>query len=216
MSHRRSLRFALRFVSVLALTAPAHVFADGGVIRLRENTGPFVVTVFTEPADLRVGPVDLSVLLQRRDSGEVILDATVDLFFVPPPGATISSVENFCGPDGTPLAFPSWRDSPGPTTFPPTRRRVQNQLFHEFRVNLSVPGDWQMRIQIRHGDSRAPLTTRLPVIAPRPAIVTLWPYLALPISFVSLFVVHQRLKRRTGRDSRLDWRPPFDDAPAPG
>jgi hypothetical protein len=45
----------------------------GGEVRLMEKAGPFVITVFSDPTPLRVGPVDLSVLVQDRDSGRPIL-----------------------------------------------------------------------------------------------------------------------------------------------
>src|SRR5262245_15441275 len=49
----------------------------GGEVRLTEKAGPFVITVFSDPTPLRVGPVDLSVMVQDGDSGRPILDAEV-------------------------------------------------------------------------------------------------------------------------------------------
>src|SRR5580704_11488590 len=44
--------------------------ADGGVIRLFEAKGPYIVTIFTASEPVQASPVDVSVMVQRRDSGE--------------------------------------------------------------------------------------------------------------------------------------------------
>src|SRR6267154_6548786 len=82
--------------------------ADGGVIRLFEAKGPYVVTIFTASEPVQDSPVDVSVLVQRRDSSEAILDANVDLMFTPPTESTMEPVEQMCGQSGeAPMSPPS-------------------------------------------------------------------------------------------------------------
>lgn len=55
------------------------LFADGGAIQLQQPAGPFLVTIFAAPVPARVGPLDLSVLVQDRSSLDPVLDATVSV-----------------------------------------------------------------------------------------------------------------------------------------
>ena len=74
--------------------------ADGGVIRLREAKGPFLVTIFTAGEPAQDGLGDVSVLVQRRDSGDAILDATVELAFRAPAALAAEPVGQLCGASG--------------------------------------------------------------------------------------------------------------------
>jgi hypothetical protein len=55
------------------------LFADGGAVQLQQQAGAFLITVFASPVPARVGPVDLSVLVQDRISLRPVLDATVSV-----------------------------------------------------------------------------------------------------------------------------------------
>lgn len=48
---------------------PSMVMADGGTVRCSERRGDLSVTVFTSPAPLSAGPVDVSVLLLDARTG---------------------------------------------------------------------------------------------------------------------------------------------------
>lgn len=65
----------MRFLLFLAMSLPA--FADGGTVQLRQDSGPFTITVFTTPAPLRAGPADASIMIQDRNDHQPILDAEV-------------------------------------------------------------------------------------------------------------------------------------------
>src|SRR5260370_9184237 len=54
----------------LVTLSPCQAMADGGAVRLSEQKGKYRITVFTSPNPLRVGPVDISVLVQDADTGE--------------------------------------------------------------------------------------------------------------------------------------------------
>lgn len=65
----RSLRAATLFLFVKTC-----LFADGGTVLLRKQSGPFVVTVF---GSLQVGTSDVSVLVQNAGDQTPVMDATV-------------------------------------------------------------------------------------------------------------------------------------------
>jgi hypothetical protein len=70
------VKISMTLVLMSVIFAPRAANADGGAVQLREASGPFVVTVFAAPEPLRVGRIDTSVLVQDRETGRVILDAT--------------------------------------------------------------------------------------------------------------------------------------------
>ncbi|HEV3163089.1 MAG TPA: hypothetical protein VGZ22_03530, partial [Isosphaeraceae bacterium] len=51
--------------------------ADGGTLRVSERQGAYEVTVFTAPAFLRAGPVEISVLVQDSATGETAPESVV-------------------------------------------------------------------------------------------------------------------------------------------
>src|SRR5260221_6903715 len=112
-----------RVLLALGLLAPAIVRADGGRVRLRGGSDQWMLTVFTAPEPLRVGVADVSVLAQRRDSGEALLDGEVTLTLRPPEGQ--------------------------PFTLPATGARATNKLLHSARVDLPVAGVWALSVTVR-------------------------------------------------------------------
>ena len=53
--------------------------ADGGAMLLHQDAGAFTITVFATPQPLQTGDADLSVMVQDRSSGEILLDPIIDL-----------------------------------------------------------------------------------------------------------------------------------------
>ena len=71
----------LRALGVLLLLvgwAPA-LLADGGSVLFRQDAGAFTVTLFAASQPLHTGPADLSVMVQDKATGDVLLDSQVDL-----------------------------------------------------------------------------------------------------------------------------------------
>jgi hypothetical protein len=65
----------LKLAAAFLLTATI-LFADGGSILLRRQSGPFLVTVFGTP---QAGPNDFSILVQNASDRSPILDAQVEI-----------------------------------------------------------------------------------------------------------------------------------------
>ena len=147
--------------------------ADGGVVRLQQSSGPFLITVSTAPEPLRMGLIDISVLLQPNQGGSPILDAAVGLELQPPAGngATVRTAA--------------------------THVAARNKLFYAALVNVAAPGDWQLQVSVQRGADQARVRCTLPVAPPLPALIAIWPYLAIPPFAILLYAVHQWLRRQT-------------------
>jgi len=108
--------------------APSGIDLDGDVMRMQETSGPFRISVFTDPDPLAAGPCDISVLVQDRDSGEPILDAPVRLAIVRSKSAG--------GP---------------PALIPATTEASSLKLLEAGTVNLPREGPWNLRVTVRRG-----------------------------------------------------------------
>jgi hypothetical protein len=164
-------------IMVAIILCPSVAKADGGVVRAAVTQGPFVIAIFTPPEISRDLPTEVNVMVQRRDTGEVRIDADVELAFVPPSGARIQSTE--------------------PSSVAATRARFANKLLYGASVVFPSIGDWQVRASVRQGGENALITCLLPVGMPPRRLAGLWPYLALPPFVITLFVMNQWLRRRT-------------------
>ena len=69
----------MRKALLLAVLVRPTLFGDGGTLQFRGETPELSVTVFTSPAPLSAGPADISVLLQKRETLEPVLDAEVSI-----------------------------------------------------------------------------------------------------------------------------------------
>ena len=154
-------------ILLLALT-PA-LLADGGAIQSRQEAGPFVITVFTSPAPLRAGPVDMSVLVQNRDTLETVLDAAVSVHL---------------------------QRADSEITAPATRAQAQNKLLYAANIDLAEPGEWQYSVAVIHGGSHAIASGRMMAAPAGTKPASYWTYFVFPPLCIVLFGIHQWLGRR--------------------
>jgi hypothetical protein len=148
--------------------AQATAFADGGAVQLRTEAGAFVITVFTSPAPLSAGPVDISLLVQNREGLEPVLDADVSLALRAQPSRTEIRVQA-------------------------SRQKAQNKLLYAAPVTLAESGKWQIAVTIlRHGEQTA-ATGTIDVAPTREMVASYWGYVAFPPFMIVAFVVRERL-----------------------
>ena len=159
------------------MLAPLVAHADGGTVQLREASGPFVVTVFTAPEPLRAGPIDTSVLVQDRETGRVILDATVNLAVQPAAGTS-----------------PRFQARA-------THAQARNKLLQAATIDIPAAGWWTIQISVSRDGAQAVLATKLLVLPAAPRLAGIWPFLILPPVAIALFALHQALRR----DSQTPW-----------
>ena len=158
----------------LLIVAQTTAFADGGAVQLRKEVGDLVITVFTSPTPLSVGPVDLSLLLQNRNGLDPVLDASVSLVLV----HADSNIEFHARP---------------------SREQARNKLLYAAPVIFSRPGKWRMSLTARRNEKEVVAMGTLDV-APSPGReLSLAGFLAFPPVMILLFVVRERLLRRRSR-----------------
>ena len=173
--------------------------ADGGIMRLRHVQGPFVITIFTTPEPVPHRAVDVSVLVQRRDSSDVILDASVDLLLTPPPTAAVKPTEPICGPSGVGFLSPESAGHNAPFSTPAARAQSSNKLMYAAAIEFGRPGDWTLDATVKSNGASERFSCRIPVVPPPRQLAGLWPYLAFPPFAIIAFALNQWLAHGLNR-----------------
>ena len=163
----------VRKIILLGFLSLSYALADGGAIQLRKQAGDFLVTLFSEPTPVRVGKADLSVLCERTDSKQAVTDAQV-LIHLRRPGSGGTIME---------IALPA------------KRSESKNGLLYAAVANLTEPGKWPVRIDVRTGSDEAMVTGIMEVLPSQPAIVTYWPFFVAVPLLALLFAINLRLRR---------------------
>ena len=180
---------------LLVAFSSAQAIADGGVMRLSQAQGPFLITIFTTPELVPHRPVDVSLLVQRRDSKDVVLDATVDLQLIPSRLSSVEPGDPMCGssPVGR-LRQASGEHSPG-VSIRASRGQSSNKLLYAAAVEFDGPGNWTLDATVEAMGEPARVSCRLSVQPAARQLAGLLPYLFLPAAAVLFFAVNQHLRR---------------------
>src|SRR5262245_47840960 len=163
-----SLFFLLTLTVLLIPVREAR--ADGGVIQMTKTAGPFVITVFTTPAPLRAGPVDISVLIQNRENSEPVLNAQVLIQLRKETGLLITAQA--------------------------TSATAQNKLLYATTMNIPEAGQWEIEVRVQQDEQTVSVSETIAVAPSRSLLFSHWQNLALPPLVIFLFVLNQWLKRR--------------------
>jgi hypothetical protein len=146
--------------------------ADGGKLQLSQRQGNYQLAIFSEPTPLRVGAVDVSVLLLDADSGSLVDDAVVKVT------ATLL-------------------DRPATVIRQPaTVGAATNKLFRAATFDLPTAGRWRFEATISEplGNSRTAFDTEVADQLPR--ALALWPWLAWPVIPIVLYGLRELTGRR--------------------
>ncbi len=109
---------------VISLAFAAGTRANGGQVRIAaEPVGPYEVTVFTSPEPLRAGELDVSVLLQRPDSPQIVEGARIEVVVTTAGGETVGR-------------------------FPATHEQATNKLYYAAKFPLEQPGLYRITVEI--------------------------------------------------------------------
>ena len=145
----------------------AAAYGDGGTMLLHQDSGAFTVTLFAAPQPLRTGDADLSVMVQDRSSGEVLLDPTILL--------TVGTEQ----------------------TVRLQKGQATNRLLQAATVHFSKPGSWRLAISVQRENDSAQLSTECTVEPDTSRATLVWFYVLLPVGIILLFIVHQAMKFRS-------------------
>jgi hypothetical protein len=163
------------FVALLLCgVCPAVARADGGTLRLSEQQGDYRISVFTAPTPWRVGPVDVSVLVQDATTGDPLPDVVVTIG-LDRPGASLLKQA--------------------------TAGAATNRLFQAAEFELPDSGRWQIDVSVRGPRGTASCSCAVVAGEPLPSWLRLSPWIAWPAGVVLLFGIHQFLVRRRQRTS---------------
>jgi len=192
-------------VAFFTMLAPRVARADGGIVQLREAQGPFLVTVFVSPQAVEGGVTDVSVLVQERKSGDVVLDADVNLAVAPPPDVSNKESDPLCGLSSTAVASRLTESTLHSVQVRATREQASNKLLYAAPLNLDVPGDWRLHVTVSQRTDTAEFDCLLPVTRQSRGLAGLWPYLIFPPIVILAFAANQWLRRHsleTGHESQ--------------
>lgn len=147
--------------------------ADGGAMLLHQDAGAFTITLFAAPQPLHTGAADLSVMVQDRSSGEILLDPVIDLTVAP---AAASATQQ---------------------TVRLAKGQASNRLLQASTVHFSSAGKWRVTLAVRRGNDTAQLSAECTVEPDHSRARLVWFYVLLPVGIILLFVIHQVLKLRS-------------------
>ena len=164
-------------LTLVAILAPARLFADGGTVQFRKEAGALLITVFTLPSPLSAGPADISLLLQNRNGLEPVLDADVSMRL---------------RTDASDTEIPEIQARP-------TRQQAQNKLLYAAPVTLSESGKWRLALTIFRKGERTEATGTIDVAPAPEKALSYWSYIAFPPLMIALFVVRERLVLRKAK-----------------
>lgn len=143
---------ALTLVALLAQPA----LGDAGLVRAHVTDDHLSMTVFTSPTPVRVGPIDLSVLLQSP-TDDALRWGDIDAMLTPPDGNAM--------------------------TIPLTRDTATTAFMQAAKFTVAQEGLWHIDIVARSDGHRLRTAFDIQVAAALPRLLDLWPWF-LPIPIV--------------------------------
>ena len=141
---------------------------------MRQAAGPFMVSLFTTPEVLAVGPADVSAMVEMRD-GRVLLDADVVVTLTPPSEGATPIIAHL------------------------TQADAANRLLQAAQVSLPKAGVWRAEVKVNEAGREAMAVTELTVADHSSRRGTVWLFIVLPACGIALFAWAQVEKRRARR-----------------
>ena len=153
---------------------------DNQVVRQRQQSGAFDVTVFAAPGDLPMGASNFSILAQDRSTGEVLLDTSIEL----------SAQPSHDGHTAQGVSVASSEDS-------------ENKLLQAAEVNFPTEGDWLLNVHLQRKSESADVSLPVRAVPRESDVADLWPYSLWPALGAILFGIYMWRHREARRVSPL-------------
>ncbi|HZZ72333.1 MAG TPA: hypothetical protein VFE24_08770 [Pirellulales bacterium] len=171
---------------LLLLSLPWSVFvasaaADGGTLLGNASRGLRSFAVFVAPTPVRVGPADISVLVQSAAHSEKD----------PPAGA--------------PLEIAAWPVDHAEMVIhtPATPAGATNKLLPSARLEFNEAGTWQIEVRLDGLPLEPRLTYAIEVLPPLPEAVVFAPWIGWPFLAIGLVVLHRRRRQSLAARRRV-------------
>jgi cytochrome c oxidase assembly factor CtaG len=175
-----AITFVAIFVAAglcLAALASGGPDDDDVALRLSQTSGPFVVSVFALPGDLDAGRSEFSVLVQDRDSLQVVQDANVELQATQT-GASQATATVRASSDGS-----------------------ENKLLQVADVELPSEGNWTLRVRVARDGQSSELALPVRVAKPEAEVTIHGWYVVFVIVAGILALAYYRRQRSSKRIS---------------
>jgi hypothetical protein len=173
LRHIRAIAAGMIAAAVAMTLASRPALADGGALQFQQQASGYVISLFGSPAPLRVGPADLSVMVQDVKQHATILNAHVVVHV-----STVVSHEI--------------RE----VVVPATRTQASNKLLYATSLTFPSPGDWNATVDVAVNGETVSVSGKLHVLPERAPLAEFWPFfLAIPV-LIALFSLNQWLKGR--------------------
>jgi hypothetical protein len=166
-----ALRRALAIAAAALLSAL--LWADGGTVLLRKESGPYVVSLFATPTPLRVGTADLSVMVQKTADQSAVLDATV-----------MVRMKKAAGDNVVEVAAPA------------SHAKATNKLLYAAQLTLPSEGLWHVSVDVSAAGKTVSVLGEANVSPPQTPLARYWPYFAIVPLIALIFAMNQWLKRK--------------------
>ena len=163
----------------MLLPMVATLWADGGRVEFHKRAGNLDITLFSTPSPVRVGPADLSVMVQKAGDPAPVLDASVMVHLTKQERQNITEV-----------------------VAPATHAKATNKLLYAANVSVPSAGVWRVQLDVRQAGEDDMVAGDINVLPPEPPLLTYWPYFVLVPLVVLLFVFNRWLKRRRSVSNR--------------
>ena len=183
-SARRSFEvawFLVLFIVVASGFAALSRFStvdDDQVLRLSQQSGPFAVAVYGPAGDIPAGPATFGVLVQDRDSREVLLDSQVE--FV---------LHNRTAADVSAQPVRATRDD-------------ENRLLFTADVDFGSAGARLLEIEVRQAGRTAVLSLPVEAVNSEPGMPPRWSYVVI-LAFAGILCAAYLWRHRGSKSAEL-------------
>jgi len=165
--------------SLMIMTWPGVVRANGGTILLVEEVGPYELTVTASPYPLQVGTNDVNALVERLSDQRLVLNAQVQMIVEP------------LDQSGNPQIFLATHDT------------ATNKLYYHANIIFPTSGQWNLTIKV-DGPEDSIITTYKAQVTSRQSVNFLRyvSLVGLPLILIAfLFFVLSRRARELFNDN---------------
>jgi putative membrane protein len=127
------------------LLTPDTIDMDADTVRMHGVSGPFEITVFTRPDPVPFDRVELAVLVQDRNTHDIVLNAVTKIEFQPAEGVSTESIARLA-----------------------SHALATNQLLAGASVDLPKAGAWTLCVSIDGPEGTGSVEAKLPVVTSSP------------------------------------------------